>query len=187
MRKNAKGVFFMGVTISSGSSNRTKVLVEGALCVALSVVFSGFKLFSMPQGGSVTLEMAPILYFSYKYGFKWGATAGLLSGVFQILFGGYVVHPIQAFLDYPAALACLGFAGLFGRGGRGVIIGTAVASAGRLACHVLSGVAFFASYAPEGQNVWIYSIVYNVSFMAPSVIITAIMAWALWNKFLKSF
>jgi thiamine transporter len=55
-----------------------------------------------------------------------------------------------------------------------------------MACHVLSGVIFFASYAPEGQNVWIYSLVYNASFMAPSVIITAVVAWVLWKKFLRA-
>ncbi|MDR1650453.1 MAG: energy-coupled thiamine transporter ThiT [Synergistaceae bacterium] len=163
----------------------TKVLVEGALCVALSVVFSYIKLFSMPQGGSITLEMAPLLYYSYKYGAKWGVLAGTISGVIQMLFGGYVAHPLQGILDYPAAFGSLGLAGLFGQETRGVIIGTAAAGAARLLCHVLSGVVFFASYAPEGQNPWIYSLVYNVSFLAPSMIITSAASWFLWNKFLK--
>jgi thiamine transporter len=159
--------------------------VEGALCVALSVVFSGFKLFSMPQGGSVTLEMAPLLYFSYKYGWRWGIAAGVLSGVFQMVFGGYVVHPIQAILDYPAAFGCLGFAGISGRDARGVLAGAIASAVARLACHVLSGVAFFSSYAPEGQNVWIYSLAYNAAFMAPSIIISSVLAWVLWKKFLR--
>ena len=94
---------------------KVSVLVEGALCVALSVVFSYFKLFSMPQGGSITLEMAPLLFFSYKQGGKWGVCAGFLSGLLQMLFGGYIVHPVQALLDYPLAFACIGAAGLFGR------------------------------------------------------------------------
>jgi thiamine transporter len=176
----------MGSVVMSGNSSRTKVMAEGAMCVALSVVFSGFKLFSMPQGGSVTLEMAPILYFSYKHGCRWGVTAGVLSGIFQIIMGGYVTHPVQAFLDYPAALGSLGLAGLFGRGAKSVVIGTAAAAAARLMCHVLSGVVFFASYAPEGQSVWIYSFVYNATFMAPSVIITSAVALVLWKKFLKN-
>ncbi|MDR1137331.1 MAG: energy-coupled thiamine transporter ThiT [Synergistaceae bacterium] len=166
--------------------SKTRALVEGALCVALSVVFSNFKLFSMPQGGSITLEMAPLLYFSYKYGYKWGVPTGALSGLLQMLLGGYIAHPVQAILDYPAAFACMGIGGVFGRDGASIVAGTALSAMARLACHVLSGVVFFASYAPEGQNVWIYSLVYNASFMAPSIIITAVVAWVLWKKFLKS-
>lgn len=170
----------------SDSSRRLRVLVEGALCVALSVVLSWLKIFTMPQGGSITLEMAPLLYFAYKRGCGWGALAGAVSGTLQIFFGGYVAHPVQALLDYPLAFACMGAGGLFGQDGKGVIAGTAAAVTARLACHVLSGVIFFASYAPEGRNVWIYSLAYNAAFLVPSVVITAAVAWLLWRKLLKS-
>jgi thiamine transporter len=176
----------MSETAISGNSGKTRALVEGALCVALSVVFSYLKLFSMPQGGSITLEMAPLLYFSYKYRYKWGITAGLVSGLLQAVFGGYVAHPAQGILDYPAAFACMGLAGCFGESAKGVVAGTALAVVSRLICHVLSGVIFFASYAPEGQNPWAYSAVYNAGFMVPSAIITSVVAWVLWKKFLKN-
>jgi thiamine transporter len=182
---NREGGFLMGTAVVDGHSSKTKILAEGALCVALSVVFSYFKLFHMPQGGSVTLEMAPILYFSYKYGCKWGVVTGTLSGILQIICGGYVVNPIQGFLDYPAAFGVLGMAGLFRKDVKGAVAGTAIAMIGRLVCHVLSGVVYFASFAPEGQNVWIYSVVYNASYMIPSVIITSVAAWVIWKKFLK--
>jgi thiamine transporter len=154
-------------------------MVEGALCVALSVVFSYFKMFAMPQGGSVTLEMAPLLYFAYRQGFKWGAAAGAMSGVLMMLLSGYVAHPVQAVLDYPLAFGCLGLAGLFKTK---PIIGTIVAGAARLASHVLSGAIFFASYAPEGQNPWIYSLVYNASYLIPALIISAVLALILWKR-----
>jgi thiamine transporter len=175
----------MSETVIGGHSGKTRALVEGALCVALSVVLSYLKLFSMPQGGSITLEMAPLLYFSYKYRYKWGITAGFVAGLLQAVFGGYVAHPAQGILDYPAAFACMGLAGCFGESGRGIIAGTALAVAARLVCHVLSGVIFFAEYAPEGQNPWIYSIVYNASYMVPSAIITSAAAWVIWKKFLR--
>lgn len=176
----------MGNNIAGDNAGETRILVEGALCVALSVVFSHLRIFSMPQGGSVTLEMAPLFYYAYRYGFMWGVTAGALSGVFQLIFGGNVLHPVQAFLDYPAAFACMGIAGLFGRKARGVIAGTLAASAARLACHVVSGVIFFATYAPEGTNVWLYSLVYNATYMAPAILISAALALALWKKFSKA-
>jgi thiamine transporter len=173
-------------TVIGENFGKTRALVEGALCVALSVVFSGFKLFSMPQGGSVTMEMAPILYFSYKYGYKWGVPAGAMSGLLQMLFGGYVAHPVQAVLDYPIAFACIGVGGVFGGSGKGAAAGAVLAAIARLACHVLSGAVFFAAYAPEGQNVWIYSLIYNASFMVPSIVLTAAAAWILRKKFPSS-
>ena len=166
-------------TAATESSRRVKVITEGALCVALAVVFSYFKMFRMPQGGSVTLEMAPLLYFSYKHGFKWGVAAGTMSGVFMMIFGGYIAHPVQALLDYPLAFAVIGIAGLLKDK---PVLGAAAAGAARLACHVLSGVIFFASYTPEGQNPWAYSFIYNIAYMIPSLLISDILAMTLWKK-----
>jgi thiamine transporter len=36
---------------------------------------------------------------------------------------------------------------------------------------VISGVIFYASYAPEGQNVWIYSLIYNCTYILPDTAI----------------
>lgn len=45
----------------------------------------------------------------------------------------------------------------------------------RFICHVLSGVLFFAEYAGD-QNVWLYSLVYNVSYLGPSLLATLLCA-----------
>lgn len=169
----------MGETVAGNGSQRVRILVESALCAALSVVLSYFKLFRMPQGGSITLEMAPLLFLAYRRGFKWGIGAGAMSGLIQLLFGGYVVHPAQAILDYPLAFGCVGIAGLFGKR---TVLGTIVAGFARLLCHVLSGVIFFAEYAPEGQSPWIYSTVYNATFIIPALILSAITALILWKR-----
>lgn len=169
----------MSTTTAQGASARTRTLVECALCVALSVVFSYVKFFRMPQGGSITLEMAPLVYFAYRYGLKWGLGAGAMSGVLQMLLGGYVVHPIQALLDYPVAFACMGIAGA---SKKHLLLGAVVAGVARLFCHVLSGAIFFAQYAPATQNPWLYSTIYNASFMAPSMVISMALALMLWKK-----
>lgn len=161
------------------SANKVKVLVEGALCVALSVVLSNLRIFTLPQGGSITLEMAPLLFFAYRHGFKWGIGVGALSGLFQLIFGGYIVHPLQAVLDYPLAFAAMGIEGLFQRR---PIWGIFIAGLSRLLCHVLSGVVFFSSYVPEGQNVWLYSILYNGGYMVPSLVLSGFAAWLLWKR-----
>jgi thiamine transporter len=157
----------------SATSVKTRILVEGAVAAALSLALSYLKLFTMPQGGSITLEMAPLLTFALLRGPRAGIAAGAVSGLLQALFGGYVVHPAQALLDYPLAFGALGLAGLLpGRPLAGCLLGGSL----RLLCHVLSGVIFFASFAPKGTNVWIYSLAYNGSFLVPSLILSGLLA-----------
>ena len=169
----------MGGQGKRNSTNKVKILVEGALCVALSVVLSNLRLFTLPQGGSITIEMTPLLFFAYRHGFKWGVGVGALSGVFQLIFGGYIVHPVQALLDYPLAFASLGVLGVFQKR---PLLGIFIAGASRLLCHVLSGVVFFSSYVPKGQNPWLYSIIYNASFMVPALMLSGGVAWLLWKR-----
>lgn len=154
------------------SSNKNRILVEGALAVALSVVFSALRLWTMPQGGSITLEMVPLFLFALRRGGKAGCAAGAVSGLLQLFTGGYVVHPLQALIDYPVAFGVLGIAGFFPKS---LWFGAALGGILRFACHVLSGVIFFASFAPEGTNVWIYSSVYNGSFLLPTLVVSVLL------------
>lgn len=160
-------------------SIKSKILVEGALCLALSLILSSLKIFTMPQGGSITLEMLPLLFFAFRRGLKWGLLVGLLSGFLQIFFGGYIFHPLQALLDYPLAMAAMGLGGLFKNQ---KLLSALLAGFFRLFCHTLAGVIFFASYAPIGENVWLYSFVYNATFMIPSLLLSALVALLLWKK-----
>lgn len=145
-----------------------KILVEGSLCIALSIALSFVKLFALPQGGSVSLGMLPIFIFAIRRGGTAGISAGLAVGLLRLFLGGYVVHPLQALLDYPVASALLGTAGFF-RKSR--YFGVAAATFLNLFATVLSGVVFFSAYAPEGMNVWLYSILYNASVVIPEGVI----------------
>ena len=61
----------------TGNPTPTVILVHGALCIAISFVLSYFKLFSMPNGGSITLaSMLPLMVYSNRYGAKYGVMAG---------------------------------------------------------------------------------------------------------------
>ncbi len=162
--------------------SKNAVMVEGALCIALSVVLSYLTLFRMPQGGSVNLELVPLIIFAWRHGSVLGCGVGILAGVLNILLGGYVVHPLQAVLDYPAAYGVMGLAALFpGR----KITSLIAAGTSQLFCHVLSGVIFFAKYAPEGANPWVYSAMYNGSFLAPKILISGLVTWLLWKQLEK--
>ena len=169
-----------------------KMLVEGGLCIALAFVLNYIKLFSMPQGGSVTAgEMIPIIIFALRHGSLPGLVVGGLYGFVQLLFGGSVFHPVQAILDYPVAFGVLGLAGIFSaefektKSIGPVIKGASLGIILRMIAHTLTGAIFFASYAPEGQNPWIYSIVYNASYLAVEFVLTIIIIYLLRNVITK--
>lgn len=169
-----------------------KMLVEGGLCIALSFVLGYIKLFSMPQGGSVTAgEMIPIIIFALRHGSLPGIVVGALYGFVQMLFGGSIFHPLQAILDYPVAFGVLGLAGLFSsefektKSVVPVIKGASLGIVLRMIAHTLTGAIFFASYAPEGQNPWAYSIIYNASYLVVEFAITIVIIYLLRNVITK--
>lgn len=154
----------------------TKQLVFSAMAIALAVVCSMIKLFEMPMGGSVTmLSMLFIVLIAYWYGSYVGIMTAVAYGLVQ-----FVMEPIfytipQMLLDYPIAFGALGFAGLFSGKKYGLQIGYAVGVIGRFVFATLSGVIFFASYAPEGMPPLIYSIGYQASYLVPEAVVTLVI------------
>ena len=159
----------------------TRMLAEIGVAVALAVVLNFLKLWRMPQGGSVSLEMLPILVIAFRWGLGAGMFSGLVYGLLQLMFGAYIIHPVQLIMDYPLPYMVLGVAGMFSIRKDDMIQplrifwAVLVAAALRLIVHILSGVIFFGSYAPEGQNVWAYSTIYNATFLIPTTIVTYIV------------
>jgi len=149
-----------------------RTLAEAALAIALAVVLGQIKVFQMPFGGSISLEMIPLILLALRQGWRVGVVAGVVYGFLNLALNPIVFHPIQVLFDYPLAFGALGLAGLFGPTFRGAILGTLVAVAARFACHFVSGVVFFASYAPEGWNPAFYSAAYNAAYLVPSLVIS---------------
>lgn len=154
----------------------TKQLVYSAVAIALAIVCSMIKLFEMPMGGSVTLlSMLFIVLIAYWYGPYVGIMTAVAYGLVQ-----FVTEPIfytipQMLLDYPLAFGALGLAGFFNKKKWGLQIGYAVGVLGRFIFATISGVVFFASYAPEGMNPLVYSAGYQASYLLPEAIITLIL------------
>ncbi len=163
-------------------NSKLKTLVEASLSVALSIVLSYFTVFRMPQGGSVSLSMLPLLIFSLRRGGWHGMAAGAVTGLLHILLGGYIVHPVQALLDYPIASGALGLAGFFGDK---KLLGIITSASMNLLSSILSGVIFFASYAPKGVNVWLYSLAYNSSVVIPEALICSVLVYIIWPRINK--
>lgn len=68
--------------------SKTRILVEGALMIALSTVLSMIQIPLMPHGGSITLfSMVPILVMSYRHGAKWGIMTAFVNSLIQLVQG----------------------------------------------------------------------------------------------------
>jgi len=156
----------------------TKIMAEIAVFVALASVLSYIKIFSLPQGGSVTLaSMVPILWLALRRGPKVGLFAAAVYGVVQLALGPEgIYYPAQVLLDYPIAFGLLGLAGFFQKR---PFIGVTVGIIGRFFAHFLSGVIFFARWAPEGMNPAVYSAVYNGGYMLVELVISIYVIYLL--------
>lgn len=170
---------------------RTRIIVEIALAAALGGVFHVVSV-TLPlniAGGEVAFTMLPIAIVALRRGTGAGVLCGALVGVIGLLYKPYVVHPAQVVLDYPLAFALVGLSGLLsprvkaavavGRDAMGAGLAASavvLGGAARFVAHFASGVVFFASNAPKGQPVWLYSVVYNATYMLPSIVICAVAA-----------
>ena len=96
-----------------------RCLCEAAILVALAQALSYVKLMQLPNGGSLTPAMFPMLLFAIRWGVKPGLLAGFAFGLLQLIFDGAYAWGWQSMLlDYLVAFTPLGLAGLFdlGRG-----------------------------------------------------------------------
>ena len=178
------------------SKNKTKILVEGAVMVALATVLSYVRVYRLPWGGSITLlSMLPIVLFSIRRGLGAGLTVSFVFSLVQFTQGivdgifGWGLTPGMLIacilLDYIVAFTVLGLAGIFRkRGLAGWIGGILLAIVLRFACHFLSGVIIWKSFGElwngfSTDNTFLYSFLYNGSYMLPELIFTLIGAIAL--------
>lgn len=185
--------------------SRTRNLVEGALMIAMATVLSMIPLFQMPYGGSVTLlSMLPLVLMSYRHGTKWGLFTAFVHGVLQLLLGlenltycatiGSQIGCIL--LDYLLAFTALGLASTFAKPFSHRVLGLAVGTFGvcflRFVCSFLSGWLLWGSYKDSYDwavdlPVWLYSLIYNGSYMLPETILTILGAMLLYKAMPKQF
>ena len=157
--------------------NQTKIIAEIVVAVALAYVLNLIVILRLPQGGSVTAaSMVPILWLALRRGPKIGVLGGVIFGLVDLFPQPFIVHPVQFLLDYPLAFGALGLAG-FLRGHP--IVGVVVGIFGRFICHFISGLVFFATYAPTGMNPAVYSAVYNGSYLVLELVFSTVVIYML--------
>ena len=168
---------------------RTRALTEGALFVALAFVLSFVKLYQLPNGGSLTPAMFPILFYSLRFGLARGLSAGFVFGLLQLIFDGAYAWGWQSMvLDYLLAFAPLGLAGLFRGRAWGIFPGTVIGCLGRFLVHYISGVTIYRIIEPTAvpgfgtyDNPHLYSLVYNGSYMIPNMLLALVLAGLLYG------
>lgn len=169
------------------TSSKTRIMVEGAMLIALATVLSFLKFGEMPFGGSITLEMIPLVVMGFRNGPKWGVFTGFVHGLLQMIIGFSNVMYCATLLaqigcillDYLLAFSALGLGIVFAFGYKknkivGAVCGSVVVGALRFLCSFISGIVLWGSYAPEGMNVALYSLIYNGSYMLVDTIIAAV-------------
>ena len=171
----------------SKSRLRVRALCEGAVLLALAIVMNWLSkvvFANMPNGGSVSLAMFPILLYAHRWGVGRGVLVGFAYGTLDMLLdGGYVWGWQSILLDYLLAYSALGLGGLFRGKAWGIFPGIAVGCLGRFAVHYFSGVTIYKILIPteiEGfgifANAHLYSLVYNGVYMLPNMVIAAVIA-----------
>ncbi|MGG2056571.1 energy-coupled thiamine transporter ThiT [Lysinibacillus pakistanensis] len=166
---------------------RLLMLVEIAIFAAIGLVLDQISFKVWAQGGSVSLVMVPIILIAFRWGLLPGLTTGFLIGVMQTMFGPTIVHWLQGLLDYGFAFTVVGLVAIVRRPvleaannlnktkmALYIIVGTVLAGFLRYAAHTVAGAVFFSEYAGD-QNAWIYSIIYNGTYMLPATVLTAIV------------
>ena len=151
---------------------KVRALCEGAVLLAVAQILSYIKLMELPNGGSLTPAMFPILLFAVRWGLADGLLAGFVFGLLQLMFDGAYAWGWQSMLlDYLVAFTPLGLAGLFQGKRWGIFVGTVLGCFARFVVHFISGVTIYRIYEPTTlfnatfTNPYIYSAVYNGSFM----------------------
>jgi len=165
------------------------------MLVALAQVLSYVKLMELPNGGSLTPAMFPILFYALRWGLGKGLLAGFTFGLLQLIFDGAYAWGWQSMLlDYLVAFTPLGLAGLFKGKAWGIFPGTAIGCAGRFIVHYISGVTIYRIIEPTEipgfgvyDNAVVYSLVYNGVYMLPNMLLAMAIAGALYVPMKKYF
>lgn len=168
-----------------------EVAIFSALALALDFICGLYLSFAWLNGGSISIAMVPIFIMCYRWGPKGGLLTALITGVIQLLWSSYMVHPIQVILDYPLAYLSCGAASLFFnqvKNNKGfmrhlyICTGTLIGCVLRLVCATISGCLFW-------ETPFWGSVSYNATYLLPSMVIcmviTCIVVQSL-NKLLYS-
>ena len=171
--------------------NRSKIVImlEISIAAAMAIILSKLKIYKLPYGGSVSLELFPIAYMSYKRGINAGIFTGMLHAILSMIFiENAIITFFQPVLDYfvpSVVIALCGFGYKKGLYVKEFLFGSAMIL--NFFSHFISGFVYYGQYAPEGQSKYWYSLVYNISYTLPSAIAIMIIIYIFERKKIFEF
>jgi len=163
-------------------NRKTRTLCEAAIMVALSLVLEMITLYKLPNGGSVTLSMVPIILFAARNGIHWGAMAGFVFGGINYFFGGTAIDWTTIICDYFIAFSMLGLGGGLFRGKKmGCVLGAVTGVSLQFLASYLVGVFVWGKWMPDEflgltmTSPWIYSFLYNILWAGPDLLLAVVV------------
>ncbi|MDL2292134.1 energy-coupled thiamine transporter ThiT [Acholeplasma sp. OttesenSCG-928-E16] len=167
----------------------TALFAAVAVVLELIITFVPGLNLEMPFGGRVFgISMLPIIILSFLCGIGYGLTGGfilasvnVLSNLNLIVTWGLTPAALAGtiILDYMVPFTLLGLAGVVKSGKNPkieLLLGTLLVCGIRYVCHCVSGLVVFGELAPEGMNVWFYSLIaYNLPYMASSTALCVVV------------
>lgn len=164
----------------------SKSLTRIAIMAAITILLYMIKLVPFPQGGGFSLlSVLPIMILSIVFGIQEGLLCAIIVASLQAILKP-PLFPLQLPLDYFGVMMTIAFTPMFGTKKKtSIILGATLAGVLSTWFSVLSGVIFFSQFAPEGMNVWKYSIGYNFLGYGVEVLLSIIVLNILPMKNLK--
>ena len=164
------------------------------MLIALAQILSYINFSRMPDGGSITFAMVPIVLFGVRHGVGWASLTGFVYGLLQYFLGnGIAIDWTSMICDYLIAYTLLGFgAGLFCGRKYGVFFGTLLGGFLQFLSSYLVGVFVWGIYMPDeflGMTMtspWFYSFIYNIIWAGPCILL-ALIAFSVSYKALRKY
>lgn len=164
--------------MNTRSHRNLRALCEGAIMVAAAQVLGYIKLFSLPNGGSITLSLLPVFIYCARWGFGYGMLSAFALSLLQLLLDGAHAIAWQSIIgDYILAYSAAGLAGLFHAKTNGLFKGTLAGCTARFIVAWITGATVWAEYMPDSffgmtmTSPWLYSALYNGSYIFVSMLI----------------
>ena len=154
----------------------------GFVLDVLATFYSGFFV----NGGSISFAMLAVIILAYRRGTVAGISCGLIIGLLDLTDGFYTIADtwynslFQIGLDYIFTYMLVGFVGLIKPLIKkslttSLLVATLIGGLIKYASHFTSGLLFWPQFdnQPYSERI-VYSLVYNGSYMIPTIVVCSI-------------
>ncbi|RFB10613.1 energy-coupled thiamine transporter ThiT [Bacillus sp. HNG] len=171
-------------------STRLQAMIEAAIFAALALVLDLLPSIDITPAISISFAMVPVFIIALRWGIKIGMLSGLLWGLLQLVFDPWIVHPVQAIMEYIIAFSFIGLGGIFksivqeslkndqkSKALIAITFAIFIGSLARYFWHFLAGFIFIEYFAPEIENPIWYSFTFNgITMLATFILCTIVLS-----------